>query len=416
MQVPLHVLDQLSRAERGAAQARRAHFFTASAVYAGIEVEELLPAEAVYSRHTEALERVGIALEDGLHVGMHELSAAAEVAQEDVQRAVEDVAELPMAQVADEDHRRALAVIQLCAVISVLRELRVVDRNADWVGPGQTLMEGIVGEGVMISAAEAQSKRPSTIAYDLAKLLLFKYFKDADGEPKLHLFWQIQRIARRWLDEGYLDCKGDTGKWMLEYLDVGSQAAERIYNAIVNSIGDKRKVKAVLDPYNPKSSTTHVGFSTTKDLWTTAKNKCHINYVVLDSDWEAEFARVAEQHPKVISYVKNQGLGLEIPYKDGSTARNYVPDFIVQIDDGHGQDDPLHLVVEVKGYRHENVKLKSETVRTQWVPGVNNLGSFGRWTFEEFNDVFEMDKEFKALIDKVLKEQSGNSLEEVGAA
>jgi len=68
-------------------------------------------------------------------------------------------------------------------------------------GPGQTLMEGIVGEGVMISAAEAQAKRPSTIAYDLAKHLLYKYFKDADGEPKLHLFWQVKRIARRWIDE-----------------------------------------------------------------------------------------------------------------------------------------------------------------------------------------------------------------------
>ena len=285
----------------------------------------------------------------------------------------------------------------------------------EMVGPGQTLMEGIVGEGVMISAAEAQSKRPSTIAFDLAKHLLYKYFKDEDGEPKLHLFGQVKRIAREWIDQGYLDCKGDTGRWMLEYLDVANQASERIYNAIVNSIGDKRKVKAVLDPYNPKSSTAHVGFSTTKDLWTTAPTKCHINYVVLDSDWEAEFARVAEQHQGVISYVKNQGLGLEIPYKDGSTARTYIPDFIVQIDDGHGADDPLHLVVEVKGFRHENVKLKSETMRTQWVPGINNLGTFGRWTFEEFNDVYEMDKEFKALIDKVLAEHSENSIQEVGA-
>lgn len=283
------------------------------------------------------------------------------------------------------------------------------------VGPGQTLMEGIVGEGVMISAAEAQTKRPSTIAFDLAKHILYKYFKDEDGEPKLHLFGQVKQIARQWIDEDYLICKGDTGKWMLEYLDVANQASERIYNAIVNSIGDQRKVKAVLDPYNPKSSTAHVGFSTTKDLWTTAPDKCHINYVVLDSDWEAEFARVAEQHPAVFSYVKNQGLGMEVPYKDGSTARNYIPDFIVQIDDGHGSDDLLNLVVEVKGYRHENVKLKSETMRTQWVPGVNNLGSFGRWAFEEFNDVFEMDKEFKALIDKVLKERSDNSLKEVEA-
>ena len=286
----------------------------------------------------------------------------------------------------------------------------------EMVGPGQTLMEGIVGEGVMISAAEAQSKRPSTIAFDLAKHLLYKYFKDEDGEPKLYLFGQIKRIARQWIDEGYLVCKGDTGRWMLEYLDVANQASERIYNAIVNSIGDQRKVKAVLDPYNPKSSTAHVGFSTTKDLWTTAPAKCHINYVVLDSDWEAEFARVAEQHSSVISYVKNQGLGLEIPYKDGSMARAYIPDFIVQIDDGHGTDDPLNLIVEVKGYRRENVKLKSETMRTQWVPGVNNLGSFGRWAFEEFNDVFEMDKEFKALIDKVLSERGEKPEQEAGSA
>ena len=286
----------------------------------------------------------------------------------------------------------------------------------EMVGPGQTLMEGIVGEGVMISAAEAQAKRPSTIAFDLAKHLLYKYFKDEDGEPKLYLFGQIKRIARQWIDEGYLVCKGDTGRWMLEYLDVANQASERIYNAIVNSIGDQRKVKAVLDPYNPKSSTAHVGFSTTKDLWTTAPTKCHINYVVLDSDWEAEFARVAEQHSSVISYVKNQGLGLEIPYKDGSMARAYIPDFIVQIDDGHGTDDPLNLIVEVKGYRRENVKLKSETMRTQWVPGVNNLGSFGRWAFEEFNDVFEMDKEFKALIDNVLSERGEKPEQEAGAA
>ena len=274
----------------------------------------------------------------------------------------------------------------------------------EMVGPGQTLMEGIVGEGVMISAAEAQAKRPSTIAFDLAKLILYKYFKDEDGEPKMHLFYQIQRIARRWIDEGYLDCKGDTGKWMLEYLDIGNQAAERIYNAIVNSIGDKRRIKAVLDPYNPSSSTAHVGFSTTKDLWTTAPEKCHINYVVLDSDWEAELARVAEQHPNVLSYVKNQGLGLEVPYRDGSTARVYVPDFIVQIDDGNGPEDPLHLVVEVKGFRRENVKLKSETMRTQWIPGVNNLGVYGRWTFEEFQDVYEINEKFTALIDRVRDE------------
>ena len=272
----------------------------------------------------------------------------------------------------------------------------------DMVGPGQTLLEGIVGEGVTLTVAEMKDKRPSTVSYELAKYLLYSYFKDADGEPKLHLFYQIQRIVRRWIDEGHLECKGGTGAWMLQILSIASQAAERIYNAIAAAIGDEERIRAVLDPYNPKGSTRHVGFMTSKDLYETSPTRCHVNHVVCDSDWEAEFARAAEAHPRVLSYVKNQGLGLEVPYKDGSTARLYVPDFVVNIDDGNGPDDPLHLIVEVKGYRRENVKLKSETMRQKWIRGVNNLGTFGRWAFEEFNDVFEMQKEFATLIDNAV--------------
>lgn len=270
----------------------------------------------------------------------------------------------------------------------------------EMVGPGQTLLEGIVGEGVTLTVAEMKDRRPSTISYELAKHILYSYFRDDDGEPKLHLFGQLKRIVRQWIDGGYLECKGGTGSWMLQYLDIANEAAERIYHAIAGTIGDEQRIMAVLDPYNPKGSTAHVGFQTSRDLWTTAPDKSHVNYVVCDSDWEAEFARVAEQHPRVISYVKNQGLGLEVPYKDGSTARRYLPDFIVRIDDG--QEIPLNLIVEVKGYRRENVKLKSETMRTKWVPGVNNLKGWGRWDFVEFGDVYEMDKEFNALIDRVI--------------
>ena len=278
------------------------------------------------------------------------------------------------------------------------------------VGPGQTLMSGIVGEDVTIFAAEARAKRPSTIAFDLSKHLLYKFFRDEDQQPKMYLFGQVKRIARQWIDGGYLECKGGTSKWMLEYPNIADQAADRIYNAIVNAISDKRRIKAVLDPYNSKSFTSHVSFSTSKDLYTTAPDKCHVNYVTLDSSWEAEFARVVEQHPRVISYVKNQGLGLEVPYKDGSSARVYVPDFIVLIDDGNGPDDPLHLVVEIKGYRHENVKLKSETMRTQWLVGVNNLGSFGRWDFAELSDVYALESDLKEKINAEFREIVDNQV------
>ena len=285
----------------------------------------------------------------------------------------------------------------------------------DDVGPGQTLMAGIVGEDVMISAAQAQAKRPSTIAYDLSVHLLLKYFRDEDQQPKMYLFGDIKRIARQWIDGGYLECRGNTGKWMLEYRNIADKAGVRIYNAIANAMPDKSNICAVLDPYNPKSSTAHVSFSTSKDLYATAPGKSHVNYVTLDSSWEAEFARIVEQHPKVISYVKNQGLGFEVPYKDGSTARVYVPDFIVMIDDGKGPDDPLHLVVEIKGRRDESVKLKSETMRNQWLVGVNNLGSFGRWEFAEMPDIYEMEDDLTEKINANFAEIVDNHVRNNGA-
>lgn len=74
------------------------------------------------------------------------------------------------------------------------------------------------------------------------------------------------------------------------------------------------------------------------------------------------------------AYVKNHGLGLEVPYRFGSETRKYLPDFIVLVDDGHGDDDLLHLVGEIKGYRREDAVVKKSTMDTYWVPGVNHLG------------------------------------------
>jgi type III restriction enzyme len=120
---------------------------------------------------------------------------------------------------------------------------------------------------------------------------------------------------------------------------------------------------------------------------------------VLDSDWEAEFCRVAESHPRVIAYTKNHNLGLEVPYRYGSETRMYRPDFIVLVDDGHGPDDLLHLVVEIKGYRREDAKEKKSTMDTYWVPGVNHLNTNGRWAFAEFTEVYQIEADFKAKVE-----------------
>ena len=105
------------------------------------------------------------------------------------------------------------------------------------------------------------------------------------------------------------------------------------------------------------------------------------------------------QHPRVKAYVKNHNLGLEVPYRYGSEMRQYRPDFIVLVDDGRGDDDLLHLVVEIKGYRREDAKEKKSTMDVYWVPGVNNLVTYGRWAFAEFTDVWQMQTDFAGKVE-----------------
>lgn len=58
----------------------------------------------------------------------------------------------------------------------------------------------------------------------------------------------------------------------------------------------------------------------------------------------------------------------------------------------------MNLVVEVKGFRNTNAQLKAQTMRKLWVPGVNHLGTSGRWAFAEFIDVYAIEAAFGKLV------------------
>lgn len=276
----------------------------------------------------------------------------------------------------------------------------------DLVGPSVTHNQGIIGEGVDLNLVHTGDLRRSTLLFHLTQRLLYTKWRDPGEEPKLHLFGQLKRITREWLDS-HLICKGGTYPAQLMYQELADMACERITRGIVSRFVGQRPVKAVLDPYNPTASSRHVSFNTSKQRrWQTDPRKCHVNWAIADSDWELELCRVVEAHPRVRAYVKNQGLGLEVPYRYGSTTRRYLPDYIVLVDDGRGDGDPLHLVVEIKGYRGEDAKEKKATMDTYWIPGVNNLGQYGRWAFAEFTDVWEIEAGFAAVIEAALARPS----------
>ena len=275
----------------------------------------------------------------------------------------------------------------------------ILELTPDLVGPSITQNAGIIGESVDLNLEHLDDLRRSTLLMQLTKRLLYTKYRDPGEEAKLHLFGQLKRITRQWLDT-CLVCKGGTYPAQLMYQELADMACERITAGITRKLSKDRPIKVVLDAYNPTGSTMHVKFNTSKmDRWETDARRCHINWVILDSDWEAEFCRVAEAHPSVRAYAKNHNLGFEVPYRYGSEMRQYRPDFIVLVNDGHGEKDLLQLVVEIKGYRREDAKEKKSTMDTYWVPGVNNDGRYGRWAFAEFTEVYQIESDFKAKVE-----------------
>ena len=120
------------------------------------------------------------------------------------------------------------------------------------IGPTRTRNEGIIGAGVDLNLVHTGDLRRSTLVFHLTHRLLETKWRDPGGEPKLHLFGQLKRITRQWLDQ-HLVCKGGTYPAQLMYQSLADTACERITAGINRAFLGERPIKAVLDPYNPSA-------------------------------------------------------------------------------------------------------------------------------------------------------------------
>ena len=265
--------------------------------------------------------------------------------------------------------------------------------------PTKTENAPIVGESSIHTLDDLKRRRTNEVAFLLAKLTLEKYFRQDgdirtdrpekhkfDSEVKPWLFPQMLGIAKRWLDE-CVTLKDNTFPQLLLLIEFAHDAADRIYKAIVASTDGKSALKPIPHPYDTIGSTRYVDFDTTRPVYATRADRCHVSHVVADTgSWEQKMAEALENMPEVFRYVKNHNLGFTIPYTLNAEEKNYIPDFIACIDDGRGPDDLLNLIVEVTGEKKKDKAAKVATARTLWVPSVNNQGGFGRWAFVEVVD------------------------------
>lgn len=168
---------------------------------------------------------------------------------------------------------------------------------------------------------------------------------------------------------------------------------ERIREAIEpdTSVGEP-PLLPILNRYRPVGRTSSVDFPTTRPVVPTQKS--HVNLVVVHSNWEAEATKKLDECSAVKCYVRNDHLGLVIPYEYMDTEHGYEPDFLVLL------VNDLTVLLEIKGYEVHNLEMTNakHAAARKWVTAVNNLGDFGRWEFLVCRDVVYLISQLQALV------------------
>ena len=264
--------------------------------------------------------------------------------------------------------------------------------------PSKVQLDPIVGESSIHTLDDLNRRRPQEVAFVVAKRTLEDYFRDDDDNVKSWLFPQLLTITRSWLDT-CLTLKDNAFPQLLLLIGYCHDAADRIYKAIVEGERGSPTLKPMLRPYDTVGSTRYVDFDTTRPTFATRADKCHISHVVADTEsWEQKMAQALEDMPEVVRYVKNHNLSFTIPYTLNGEEHQYIPDYMVVLNDGHGQDDLLNLIVEVTGDKKKDKAAKVSTARALWVPAINNHGGFGRWAFVEIADPWDAQNLIKGFL------------------
>ena len=163
--------------------------------------------------------------------------------------------------------------------VELPEERLTADFNKDLSSNSALIWSAHLSHAIRASSARAWTSssehlgdmRPSALVFNLTHRLLYTKWRDPGEEPKLHLFGQLKRIAKQWLDT-CLVCKGGTYPALLMYQELADMACNRITAAITRQFLGERPIEALLDPYNPTGSTRHVRFNTSRaDRWETER-------------------------------------------------------------------------------------------------------------------------------------------------
>ncbi|MBA2706187.1 MAG: type III restriction endonuclease subunit R [Gemmatimonadaceae bacterium] len=223
--------------------------------------------------------------------------------------------------------------------------------------------------------------------FEMASALTRNYMAQRETTVPTHvLFPQLQAICRRFVDQ-YVVVPPSTERVYVFQAPYYAWAIEILLQQIQPDVSMGESPE--LPRYNAleeTGSTSDVDFWTSKDV--REVDRSHVNYVVADTtQWEQQAAFYINRHRSVDCFVKNAGLGFTIPYMHNGEMHDFIPDFIVRLK-AQDDDDPVHLVLETKGY--DPLREVKHAAATRWANAVNADGRFGVWKFSMANSVADV--------------------------
>jgi type III restriction enzyme len=257
--------------------------------------------------------------------------------------------------------------------------------------PRWTESAGVVGSEEM-DDGDQLPLRTQELAYLVARRLIdnqLRTTRDSSGDTRPWLFPKVAEICRKWIDEFVVVEPGYRFN-TLRLAEAQAELADHVNETINSQQGARRaRVFPILRTLDPAGDTGEVSFETRKASRETVKSE--VSHVVLDgvggNTWEEELAAVCESIADVEAYVKNDHVGLTIPYVHKGRSHDYLPDFVLRL---RRRDDGVerYLIVEVSGGQKSPgpTRIKASTARDSWCAAVNNHGGFGRWGYIEVTE------------------------------
>ncbi len=229
-------------------------------------------------------------------------------------------------------------------------------------------------------------KRDQELIFLITKELIKYHFSDEEGNPRFQKFNKLKSIVEEWYNKKVLVLNLEPQFKKLLYFEEPKKIVDHIYRGINPHLNTTEHIRPVFNYYNKFSSTKYVNGNTVKDVYKTEKS--HVNYVVMDSEWEGICAKTLEEIETVECYVKNQFLGFAIPYTKDGKDKQYFTDFIARVKSKDGTIK--NLMIEISGMSKDKAE-KKWFVENRWIPAVNALKEkygYPEWHFIEVaNDI-----------------------------